>query len=295
MPDPSANSKSYQSSPKPKPINRTGLKADAKDYWSSRPRANLKEIKENVGQVKAGQQNTVWGTGMDGRVYRWNGANWDEPNSKARLKYVDAATQGAGVWGVGADHRVYTWNGSSWDEPNPGATLYEISAFDEFHAIGLGWEGRLYRTTDGGQKWLEFTEHDQFLEISVGQSSQNFMWGIKKYEVSPNVFTTQIWRFDYSISDFVMVPCGLLASDISATTGADGVWLVDHNNDIYKWDGLNWYQPNPQAGLYTIDCNGSFDTAWGIGYGGRVFRTTNSGQSWDEPNPAAKLFHISSN
>lgn len=258
------------------------------DYSLKKLPKDTAEALNNL-QQKAGSSGTVWGTGRDGRVYLWNGRSWDEPNPAARLKYVETGTLGPGVWGVGADQRVYNWNGSSWDEPNPYAGLYSISAFNSNIAVGVGWKGRLYITWNGGLHWERFfPSHENFSKVSVGHLSQNFFWGVKDFPQH-----TKLWHFNGSSLETITTPFEV--QDMSATTGSDGVWAVDLDKKIHKWDGHSWYQPNPEAGLYYIDCTGGYDEAWGIGYNDRIFKTVDSGASWSEPNPEAKLFHLSAN
>ena len=59
-----------------------------------------------------------------GSVMYYNGSYWDTPNTAAFLASISMSDENV-VWGTGGDNRVYRWNAAtnSWDEPNPAAGL----------------------------------------------------------------------------------------------------------------------------------------------------------------------------
>ena len=252
----------------------------------------LKKFIQNNKELRSTKSSgSVWGIGHNDRVFCWNGSSWDEPNPQARLRWVECASYGGAVWGVGDDLRVYKWNGNSWDEPNPMASLYNISAFTDMCAVGIGDEGVLFITLDGGQSWSRLTEIKNVYLVSVGNFTSNFIWGIdsgtwRPFYLNPNDLTWEY--FDLSFS----------AIRISAMFPCCGAWIIkggDNSWGIHKTiDGGNtWVEPNPKAGLHMISAGSDDLTAWGKGYNNRVFKTTNGGESWSEPNPKAGLRHVS--
>ncbi|MNJ97453.1 hypothetical protein D3C87_152020 [compost metagenome] len=64
-----------------------------------------------------------------GDVLYHNGSSWSTPNPAAQLATVSMSDDDV-VWATGGDNRVYRWNAStnSWNEPNPAAGLKVVSS-----------------------------------------------------------------------------------------------------------------------------------------------------------------------
>lgn len=271
-------------------------KTECNAYMASLPLFDMETLPSII--KKEGQSHSktssVWGCGTDDRVYRWNGSSWDEPAPAARLKYVDVPEYSGSVWGIGGDQRIYKWNGTSWAEPNANARLYQISSFSGNTAIGRGSGGFLYITSDGGVTWQRFTMITEVIDVSVGNTINNFCWVVKNpsgtaYNYLYNLTqSTGSWTYK-SFSN---------PKDVEANH-SEGAWCINNNNQIYRsLTNLfsSFSQPNSSAGLLQISAYGddvNDSHAWGIGGYNHIYRTTNGGASWDEPNPAARLRFVS--
>lgn len=239
-----------------------------------------------------------WGTGSDNRVYRWNGSIWTEPNPAARLAYVEVSSYGSGtstsstgVWGIGPDNRVYNWNGSYWTEPNPAARLYAIAPWDNTRALGIGSEGTLYITNNGGASWSLFGTKKWFVSISVGNSFN--IWGIT---ADNNQLPSKLWQYNiYTYGwDYKVTPVYPLRA---AAMFTDGVYFFENTagaRKIYRsFDGINFTQPNPAAALYRSISAAGNDIVCGIGSSNTPYASYNSGASWNYLNSQAQLSRIS--
>lgn len=235
----------------------------------------------------------VWGIGADYRVYRWNGASWDEPNPAAGLKRVSVGQDNSGaVWGLGTDNRVYRWNATTnvWNEPAPGFGLTQIAAYSANVAWGIGTTNNaLYKTTNGGVTWSLQTKSG----IPIYAGAQDLI-SISTMDGGSLVAITESYKA-YKLTTS-WTPIGLLSSqpNFKWISGSSSIcWAVGIDNKVYRFNGTTWVQPNPAAGLYSLSMSDE-EVVWGIGGGGRVYKWNATSNSWDEPNPAAALSYVSS-
>jgi photosystem II stability/assembly factor-like uncharacterized protein len=234
------------------------------------------------------QQSSIaeWGVGPDGRVYRWNGSSWAEPNPAARLKQVSVSKQGGAVWGLGPDGRIYRWNPktNSWEEPNPAAHLNQISNLSGVELWGVGANYQIFRTVNAGASWYEPTPSTHLKQVSIGKFDN--IWGVTA--------DNHILWFNINTQSWEEPNPNASAYQIDAWT-VDGAWAIGDatNFRIFKtYNGLTWYEPNPKAGAHQISGTDDLD-AWALGADNRVFQTKNGGLIWSEPNPNAHLMQIS--
>lgn len=280
------------------------MDAERADYMSSLPSYRVDEFHREMRKLTKSDDRTsqVWGTASNNRVYKWTGSYWSEPNPAARLKFVEVGSYGTGVWGIGTDQRVYKWTGSYWHEPNPSAGLYGIAALSADIAVGIGNLGKLYITYNGGANWMSFTNITGVREISMGDY-YNFLWATDMYG-NFKYFNSSTTSWELKAN-----PSSAPIRDHSAMFGG-GVWTTHYNTITYlsgdteiDWnsaevhysnDGINFWEPNPAAGLARISSNGG-TVAWGLGKENKVYKTNNIGASWFQPNTAARLVHITAN
>ncbi len=221
----------------------------------------------------------IWGVSANGRVSKWNGNAWFEPNPAARLAQISVGLDG-GVMGLTNDGRVWKWNGNAWFEPNSLARLTQISSFREIDAWGVGVEGRVFNTNNGGAGWGEVFFTKKIKQVSAGSFVN--IWALTEdgHILKNDGFS---WFEPNSAAR---------ATQLSACH-IDCVWAIGANNRVFFTnDGYGWYEPNSAAKLAQISGANDLD-AWGVASTGRVFQTTNRGESWSEPNPAARLKQIS--
>ncbi|WGH77010.1 hypothetical protein P8625_07705 [Tenacibaculum tangerinum] len=259
------------------------------DYMYSLPSYNIEELKrelEKLSHVASLRSGNVWGIGLSNHVYKWNGTYWYQPNTAARLKFVEVSKLNDGsVWGIGLNNHVYRWNGQHWYQPNTAARLYFISPQSSMVAFGIGGEGKLFITTNGGINWLRFTNVERATWISSGDFLHPLTIKIDDDKLSQfNVFT--------SVFDAIITPY-TYGRRHSSMTVEGGLWSIDWHYRVYKsLDGVSLLQPNPAARLRQISSNNS-DIAWGIDLENKVYKTENSGEWWFQPNSAARLQYVS--
>ena len=275
-------------------------------YMNSLPMFNKYELQKEVDKIKKKRSpEVVWciggTTGTEcGRVFRWNGTSWDEPNAAARLCEISQGTYGS-TWGLGGSHtsggrRIFKWNGASWDEPNPLASLYEIAAFSPLIATGIGGNGNIYVTYNGGANWALYYSYPsgtELKEITMGGNS-NFVYYIKdKHTV-------------YEHQNMASPPEALLVSGIfdpleqlTAYSESDnGVYSYSNsiNDRLYKSEGV---PPTPTVTYESFPYKRILDmgavhenSVWAIGKYNKIYRSTDYGATWTEPNPAAGAYRI---
>jgi hypothetical protein len=262
------------------------------EYMENLPQFDLSELPEVMKKMKEAHTKVaaVWGIGSDNKVWKWNGSSWDQPNSAARLEFVDVSEYGGGVWGTGSDQRIYKWNGSSWAEPNASARLYKVVAFDGTTALGIGGSGTLFITTNGGASWAYFTSITNVIDVSVGNTVNNFCWIVQL-----NSGTYKLYNYDYPTSSWIYRATPNVPRTVAAIWAGGAWYLMNNGYSIYRTtsNSGSFTQPNSSAGLLQISAYGDDLNAWGIGTSNRIFRTVNGGTSWTEPNTAARLAYVS--
>lgn len=266
------------------------VNSNSTDNLSTKKQATIPSGVEKSG-------NLVWAIGYDGRVYRWNGSSWDEPNSAARLARVSVTQDNSGsVWGGGSDNRVYKWNGSSWDEPNSAIRMSKITASSANVAYAVGTDLNIYKTTNGGVSWtalsktgLPVTSNGIQGLISISCVINTNVMGVaydnKAYIYAP---TTGTWSALASSQPNIIQ----ISEGINTAWGIGAPGLVSQR--VYKWtNGIpaGWSEPNTAARMVFISTSLDGDV-WALGSDQRIYKW--NGSSWDEPNSVARMVFISS-
>lgn len=239
--------------------------------------------------------NLVWGVGSDQRVYRWNGASWDEPNPAARLTRVSVSQDASGeVWATGPGDKVHRWTGTAWYQPNSAITMTRIAAYSGNVAFGVGGtNANIYKTTNGGVSWSAIPKTG--LPVA-----SNGAWGLVSISTMDGVSAVGVgfdflpYKYDASTNTWSLI--NSFAPNMSQISGSvDMCWGIGCsstgilNNKV--WRGPSWTEPNPAAGLRFVSSSVN-DDVWGLGSDYRVYKW--NGTAWAEPNSAARLVYISS-
>lgn len=262
-------------------------------YMNSLPAYDPEEFANALkkeSQQSSGNRSTeeVWGIGAGRTVWKWNGASWGQPNPAARLDIVEVAKNGENsVWGIGSGATVWKWNGASWGQPNPAARLYHIAVYSSTIALGIGSNGTLFVTYNGGQNWGYLNRN--FTGAVWLSSGGSYPHGI--LSVSDNVGNLYKYNALTQQLNFITIP---FVSNVHTTTSGGGVWAIDLlTKRVYKsLNYLNFSIPNSLMQLSIISSNDN-QKAWAIKNDRTVWKTTNSGASWNQPNSAARLDYIS--
>jgi len=239
---------------------------------SLNPALGIKKLKKKQGTTLP-LALEIWGLGYEGRVCKWNGSAWYEPNPNARLNQVDLGNNR--VMGVGYSGRVFVWDSpfNTWVEPIANADVSQLSHLYLFDAWGISSAtGKVVHSDGTG--WYPVNNAPDLDQISAGPYP--YVFGLKNNEI-----------YLYDGSFFWFLPnTNARLTYISAGKVPGVVWGIGYNNRIFKSqdNGASWDEPNPNAGLMKITALDDLN-AWGIGYNNRVFRTTDGGLGWEEPNP----------
>lgn len=241
----------------------------------------------------------IWGCGSDQRVYRWNGATWDEPHPATRLFKVSSSKQDGTVWGIGASDKVYRWNGTSWDYPNPAMNLLAVASLNVSEAWGVGNYNNIYRTTNGGLGWSLIPKTglptvsgvQGLIDISVGDNSADVAGVATDGKVYKYNSTTSSWSMIYPTAAVAgMVSVSLRASNIYWALGKSTA--TGPYDKPFVWNNVTGLTlMTPTASFRSLSCNYEGET-WAIGTNNKVYKSDGS-IGWFEPNPAAGLAYIS--
>lgn len=256
--------------------------------------AFLKEVDESTNNPVNRSLNT-WGITFNNQVWKWNGSTWFMPNPAATLKFVDVSAYGSngsgfGVWGIGVDDSVWKWNGSTWFEPNSAASLHYISSYSDQAAIGIGWQGQVVVTNDGGLSWSNYTAMTNIWHLSVGNSVTNPIWAIQTINgVNPTLWKYQLYR-GWKLKRTPTAPKFVAAM---FSNGAVFTENVSGSARIFRTDDeVTFFMPNPAAAMYRSPSIAGNDIFWGIGWSDTPILSENGGYTWSTPNAAANLAHI---
>lgn len=228
---------------------------------------------------------TVWGLGPDspyGRIYRWTGSNWAEPNPAARAGLIVGRSLDNGAWAIGDQGRIFTTeDGRVWREPDPSARASQITGSTSNAWSISGNFNRVSRSFNGGASWSEYfflPPMTSFRQISAGNVSN--VWAL---DTDGHILVTRdnglSWQEPNSMARLTQI----------SAMPSEGAWGIGADNRIFvTMDGRSWAEPNPSARATKITAR-DIDCAWVIGSANRVFLTENRGASWSEPNPQARL------
>jgi len=264
------------------------------EYMAKLPHFDMKKLPALINKLNQSHSKSgvaIWGVGAGNTVWKWDGSSWFEPNSAARLEFVNVSTYGGGVWGVDINQHIWKWDGASWYEPNSLAQGYYITSFTDQVALGMGFGGTMYITQDGGQSWSLFSSIQNVRYMSVANTVDNFCWIVQL-----NSGTYKLFNYDYSLGTWNYQSTPVTPRYVSAIW-AGGAWFLQNGGyNIWKKNSNTgvFTQPNSSVvGLMQISAYGDDLHAWGVDPANRVWTTSNGGISWDEPNSAARLWTVS--
>ena len=206
--------------------------------------------------IAVGKNGSVWATGTNHAIYRWNGSSWETMPGGAERIAVDP--EGAAwVVNLGGDIYKYNLTTRNWELKPGTAKDIAVGADGSVWVIGANAVGGGY----GIYKWN-------------GSNWTNIPGGAVRIAVDPSgnawVVNSTNNVFRYNGSSFEIKPGAV--KDIGV--GANGtIWCTGTDDRIYQWDGSNWKLQTGGASQISVAPDGN---AWVVNSGGEVYRTTNA-------------------
>jgi tectonin-like protein len=210
--------------------------------------------------VAVGKNGSVWATGTNHLIYRWDGSSWQTMPGGGERIAVDP--QGA-AWTLSLNGDIWKYNLATggWEQKPGAAKDIGIGADGSVWVIGTG-------AVQGGYEIFKWTASGWTkipggaLRIAVDPSGN--AWVIN----STNTI------FHYNGSGWDTKPGG--AKDIGV--GANGaVWCTAPDYRIFQWDGSNWKLQSGGATQISVAPDGN---AWVTNNGGQVYHTTNAASAY---------------
>jgi photosystem II stability/assembly factor-like uncharacterized protein len=227
----------------------------------------------------------------NGKIYKSTngGITWNivlsDANSKS-IRNVNAINinkyYSFGVVGIAEDPLVLvTTNGGSnwiykcrWFNLTHIYSTFFVNENDGWLAGNYIWTGKIYRTTDGGETWLnQISAPDTYLR-SIFFINQYIGWAAGENQIFKTVNSGNSWQ----------------TINIGITVGLRSIyfvdeyygWAVGYNNVIIKSTdaGLTWIRQNSPYiypwSIYFLNR----DVGWVLGEYGNILQTTNGGDNW---------------
>ena len=204
--------------------------------------------------IAVGKNGSVWATGTNGAIYRWNGTAWQTmPGAAVRI----AVDSDGAAWVVNAGNQIFKYNLTSnlWELKPGSAKDIAVGANGAVWVIGANsvaggydiykWNGTNWSLVSGGAARIAV---DPAGNAWVVNSSNNvFRFNGSAFEIKPGA-----------------------VKDIGV--GANGaIWSTGTDDRIYQWDGSNWKLQTGGASQISVAPDGN---AWAVNSGGQVWRTS---------------------
>lgn len=220
-------------------------------------------------EVAVGVDGTAWGSGSDGTIWRWNGAQgWDLiPGNPGRVS-VGSATE---VWAALFDGGVARWNGSAWESiPRPefgAAHVSQVAAASDGAVWALTSNHNVYYRR--GTTWEKVD--GTLTQIAVG--GREMVWGVN---AADQVFVRKG-------SAWVLVAGSLRHVSVAADGAVFGVrWAMTSTTSppeyqTLRWNGADWETVASGASGVAKVTAASASNLWATNTQGQVYRSAVGG------------------
>lgn len=227
---------------------------------------------------------TVFTAGMEGAIYRFDGANWSKMATPTTQELRDIwGTSPSNVWAVGAYGTIIHYNGSSWSTVSSG-TAYGLnsiwgSSANDIYAVGDHGTVLHY----DGTSWAQLSDFpaisNQLNEVWGTASNQLWIWssadsseGDPIYYFHDGNSWAQLSLPDNSYGDMWINAIWLNPTGHMFAAGTDAKVM---RNDYVQWNDIM-----DSAGLATLNAlwGTADDNLYAVGHSGQVLRF--DGTSW---------------
>ncbi|WP_276134665.1 WD40/YVTN/BNR-like repeat-containing protein [Polluticoccus soli] len=171
--------------------------------------------------------------------------------------------------------------GNTWelhDIPEAGKSIFNVAQKPTGEVYAVGFDGKLLRTTDGGDNWSFFQMNSYqpykdltFIEPSTGIiiGGISFNYGVMAYIDDQN----DIYRYDtfnYELNDIEMLD--------NRTGYISGYGVVLKTAD----GAVKWKLQDIKNDNFTAIHAQSENELWVCGYNGSIYYTSNGGEKWEQ-------------
>ena len=213
------------------------------------------------------------------------GISWTRYGTGAYLYHVFRLV-GAGdntIYAVGGYSNLSSYvakstdKGFSWTTLTAPTTHTIASAYFINNNTGVtcGMSGKHLKTTDGGVSWSVYSLNLPYWHSDVCLTDNNIGYSVNSGgQVWKTTNEGNTWFLVSTLGNFSLRELYFNNSNTGYVTSSQGVWKTTNG-------GINWYSVLSNVGGYEIEFY-DLNTGYFSGYNGRIFRTTNAGQSWSE-------------
>ncbi|TVR77957.1 MAG: hypothetical protein EA412_09660 [Chitinophagaceae bacterium] len=191
-----------------------------------------------------------------------------------------------GLWLRKEDHEENWISDSITDK-----ALYKIRFVNPLFGLVIGFDGRIFRTLDGGENWslYQYGNYHPFQDISIANDTVIYLAGGKSYsngQITKTISGGTHWE---SSSFEPAIRCLHFFDKDTGFAAGYGVLMFTHNG------GESWHNTAIQGDffidMFFVDRNAGFL----LGYQGKVLKTVDGGESWQTVLEGNRLFSSRNN
>jgi poly(3-hydroxybutyrate) depolymerase len=176
---------------------------------------------------------------------------------------------------VGEDGTI-TGTNTKWSD-----TWFQgVSFSDANNGFAVGWQGVIFRTTDGGDTWVELTSGTNHLFYEVSSTDENTATAVGSGgTIRRTTNGGQTWFVQSSTAQGHLYGVSFTDFNNGTIVGAHGIIYRTLNG------GVSWFSQlsGTTAWLYGVSFTDS-STGTAVGWNGTIIRTTDAGTTWTTQN-----------
>lgn len=151
-------------------------------------------------QICVGVTGEVWGVSIDNKIWQYIKPNW-VPLGGDNMRQI-ALRSGTEVWGIGMDGFSYLWNGTQWQKNSPGQnSIINISVSANGNTWAIDNKQRIWRLGKDKSWILVNAPSDKAVLLQLAVRNDNDVWAISNdgsvYHWDGKAWTKQDGRLSY--------------------------------------------------------------------------------------------------
>ncbi|MFI5134649.1 MAG: YCF48-related protein [Chitinophagales bacterium] len=177
----------------------------------------------------------------------------------------------------------FTWQNQSTNEMIK--ALYHVTFISSDTGFTCGYDGKIFRTFDGGNSWEYFQNYySPIRSLFMLNSGEGFACGGVGFDHGYKLQTTNYgdaWRWDTSKVEY---------RDIVFFNTSSGV-MCGYGEILFTNDGgATWNYSNAKQDFFVAMSFVNSETGYAIGYTGSIWRTDDGGENWTRLRNSNTLF-----